>query len=173
MQNIEFKAELRDMALARAQAQALGARLISIVEQRDTYYKLPDGRLKKREAKGEPTEWIFYHRPDRAGPRMSHFTLYSDDQARLKWGTASLREWVTVRKRREIFMIENVRIHLDEVESLGCFIEFEALCSRKWNVKRCHEEIADLRSAFAPILGEAISGSYSDLVDRLARVREL
>lgn len=172
MQNIEFKAELRDIALGRAQAQAIGARLISIVDQTDVYYRLPDGRLKKRDVRGEPTEWIFYHRPDRPAPRMSHFTLYSDDQARLKWGTSNLKEWVTVRKRREIYVIENVRIHLDEVDELGTFIEFEAMTSRRWSVKKCHEEIADLRQAFGPIMGEAISGSYSDLIDRLARVKE-
>ena len=32
-----------------------------------------------------------------------------------------------VRKRREIALYENVRIHLDEVEGLGTFVELEAV----------------------------------------------
>ena len=45
MQNIEFKAELRNLEAARAQCKALDAQRIGLLRQTDTYYKLPDGRL--------------------------------------------------------------------------------------------------------------------------------
>jgi len=167
MQNIEFKAELRDLSLARARCQSLDATFVRILQQTDTYYKLPDGRLKRREVPGEPIEWIFYHRSDRPTARMSHFMLYSDEQARTRWGVLPLREWMIVRKVRELWTLGNVRLHLDVVEELGSFIEFEALVSRKHDVKTCHEQIASLREAFAPILGEAIGGSYANLLDQL------
>ena len=79
MQNIEFKAELRDLEAARAQCSALGAQRIGLLRQTDTYYQLADGRLKRRKAPGEPTVWIFYHRPDRTGPRMSNYSLLTEE----------------------------------------------------------------------------------------------
>lgn len=169
MQNIEFKCELRDLVAARAQCRILGADRIGRMTQLDTYYRLPAGRLKKREVDGEPIEWIFYHRSDRLTPKMSHFKIYSEEQARLRWGLVSLRQWLCIRKRREVYLKENVRIHLDEVDRLGTFIEFEALVSPKFNVRICHEQIGRLRAEFAPVLGEVISGSYADLLDSLLR----
>ncbi len=169
MQNIEFKAELRDLELARAQCRTLGANFVRTFEQTDTYFKLPDGRLKRREVPGEPIEWIFYHRSDRPTPRMSHFMLYSDEQAKARWGVLPLREWLVVRKTRHLWLLGNVRIHFDQVEELGTFVEFEAQVSRKHTVKVCHEQIATLRQAFGPILGEAIGGSYVNLLDQTKR----
>ncbi|MHC4217146.1 MAG: CYTH domain-containing protein, partial [Planctomycetota bacterium] len=121
--NIEFKAELRDRSAARQQCHQLGAERIGQVEQTDTYYRMPDGRLKKREAPGEPTEWIYYHRRDIVRPRMSSYAILSDSQAKRRWGSHSLRAWLKVAKKRELWMLENVRIHLDQVQSLGTFIE--------------------------------------------------
>lgn len=166
MQNIEIKCELLDIKAAEVQCQALGAVLRSRLEQVDTYYRLPDGRLKKRESKGRPPEWIFYHRPDRVTPRLSHFIIYSDDQAVARWGSMSLREWLVVRKIRTLYQLGNVRIHLDQVEGLGDFIEFEALVSSDDPMQQCHQRINELRTCFQPILGEAVACSYSDLLHR-------
>lgn len=164
MQNIEYKAELRDLDAARVQCKVIDAHYIGILEQTDTYYRLSDGRLKRRVAPGEPTFWIYYHRPDRVSPRMSNYTILSDEQARARWGTQSLKEWLVVKKKRELWMLQNVRIHLDEVEGLGTFLEFEAIVGKRFDVKACHRAIDRLRGTFEPILGEAISGSYSDMV---------
>jgi adenylate cyclase class 2 len=166
MQNIEFKAELRNLAAARRQCELLGAQRVRQMQQTDTYFRLPDGRLKRREVPGELTEWIFYHRQDRVSPRMSNYTILNNEQARRRWGTHSLKPWLSVVKSRELWMLGDVRIHLDEVEGLGTFIEFEALVSRRFDVKMCHEAVRTLRVTFGPLLGEPISKSYSDLVEQ-------
>jgi adenylate cyclase class IV len=163
MRNLEFKAELRHPAAARQQCRALGAERLGRVAQIDTYFKLTDGRLKRREAPGEPVEWIYYHRPDVASPRVSDYSILSDDQARRRWGTHSLRPWLVVAKTRELWMIENVRIHLDEVEQLGSFIEFEAMVDDHHDLSACQALLARLREAFSATMGEPISASYSDL----------
>ncbi len=90
MHNIEFKAELRDLIAARQQCKLLGASRMGILRQTDTYFRLAEGRLKRREAPGEPTEWIFYHRRDIVRPRMSDYAILSDSQARRRWGSQSL-----------------------------------------------------------------------------------
>lgn len=163
MHNIEFKAELRDPVAARRQCQLLGAERIGDLRQTDTYFRMHDGRLKRREAPGEPTEWIYYHRRDIVRPRMCSYSILSDAQAKRRWGTRGLKPWLTVRKTRELWMLDNVRIHLDDVERLGRFIEFEAVVSRKHDVQACHERINQLRQTFGPTMGEPVGPSYSDL----------
>src|SRR5204863_2522791 len=121
---------------------------------------LADGRLKRRQCSGEPVEWIFYHRPNRISPRMSNFTILTDAQARRRWGTQSLVEWLKVVKTRELWMLQQVRIHLDEVEGVGTFIEFEAKVSRQFDVKECRQAIAELREVFTLVMGEPVSASY-------------
>ena len=164
MQNIEFKSELRDISLARPIVKRLGATHIATLEQTDTYFRIASGRLKKRECVGEPTEWIRYDRPNRPGARMSTFTLYSEQQALERFGTEPLPIWLTVKKTRELYMLGATRIHLDVVEDLGTFLEFEALVSRSNPVAKAHESVARLREALGPVLGEPISASYSDML---------
>jgi adenylate cyclase class IV len=164
VQNIEFKAELRDLEAARHQCELLGADHVGRLRQTDVYFRLPDGRLKKRTAPGEPVEWIYYHRPNRVSPKMSHYTILSDEQARRRWGIHSLRPWLTVHKTRDLWILDGVRIHLDEVDGLGCFIEFEAIVSEKLDVQACHTVVQELRGLFSTLLGEPIAVSYSDLM---------
>jgi adenylate cyclase class IV len=165
MHNIEFKAELRDLDLARTICRAIGAAAISSFEQTDTYYRLPAGRFKKREVAGEATEFIFYDRPDRSGPKLSHFTIYSEEEARTRFGLQPLPEAGAVHKKREVFMLGQVRIHLDDVTGLGRFIEFEAMVSPDHPIPACQKAVADLRATFAPVMGEPIACGYIDLVE--------
>ena len=168
MHNIEFKAELRDTAAARRQCRLLGATRIGLLRQTDTYYRLAEGRLKRREAPGEPVEWILYHRRDIVRPKMCDYVILTEAQARRRWGTHSLKEWVKVVKKRELWMLENVRIHLDDVQSLGRFIEFEAAVDKEHDAKSCHQSINQLRRAFGPALGEPLGPGYSDLMAQVS-----
>jgi len=166
MHNVELKAELRDLALARGICKALGATYIHQFGQVDTYYRIPQGRLKRRETEGEPIEYIFYERPNRAAPKLSNFTIFSAEQALERYGQQPLPIFVVVRKHRELWMAGNVRIHLDSVARLGTFIEFESLVSRDHSVACGHEALAQLRKDFGPVMGELIDCSYADLLER-------
>jgi adenylate cyclase class IV len=164
MENVEFKAELRDYDLARTLCAAQGATFICVLDQTDTYYRLPSGRLKKRETVGDAPEYIFYERENQSRPRLSRFTIYSESEALARFGATPLPVWVVVRKKRTLYLLGGVRIHLDDVEGLGRFIEFEAIVSAGQSVARCHEAVAALRRALAPVIGEPVSMGYSDLV---------
>lgn len=164
MRNVEYKAELRDIGLARSVCRSLSAVHEGTLLQTDTYYKIADGRLKKRETVGEPTEFIFYSRANRVDPKLSHYVVYSEAEARERFGATPLPVWVVVKKKRDLYMLDHVRIHLDEVEGLGAFLELEAIVSEKNDAGVCREVVDFLRQAFGPVLGEAISVSYSDLL---------
>lgn len=170
MLNVEFKAELRDLALARTICRAIRATHIATLRQTDTYYRVANRRLKKRECEGEPIEYIDYDRANRSQPKLSLFNVYSERQAKERFGEQELPIWLIVRKVRELYILENVRIHLDRVENLGDFIEFEAIVSRTQNVAKCHRDLASLRERFGPALGEPIAASYSDMLADAAEI---
>lgn len=168
MKNIEIKAELRDLPLARTLCAAIGATRIGAFRQTDTYFRLPGARLKRRETHGEgeeaSVEWVRYERENSPRPRPSAFTIYTDEAARERFGPDPGPAWVTVRKSRELWLLGNVRIHLDTVEGLGTFVEFEALVSRDHDEAMCHAAIAALREKLAPVIGETIAVGYADML---------
>lgn len=164
MTNIEFKAELRDLDLCRTLLRKIHATFVDTLEQTDTYYRLSDGRLKKRETKGQPTEYIFYHRENSARPRASRFTIYSENQARQHFGAGELPVVVQVIKTRELYMHSGVRIHLDLVKDLGTFIELEALITPQTPEAHCFQTVELLKAALVPVMGEMLSHSYADMV---------
>lgn len=164
MHNVELKLELRDPDLARAILRRLGSTFVISLEQTDTYFRVPSGRLKKRESPDEPVEYISYDRANSSRPRMSHFTIYSEAEALARFGITPLPVWVVVKKKRDVHMLGNVRIHLDVVQGLGEFLEFEALVSPEFHVVKCHEAISELRRALNMALGEPLGVSYSDLL---------
>ena len=103
----------------------------------------------------------------RVGSGSATSAVCTHAQARRRWGTHSLREWIKVTKTRELWLSGEVRIHLDQVEGLGRFIEFEAKVSHKFDVRECHQVVAQLREMFAQVMGEPVSASYSDLVEQV------
>jgi adenylate cyclase class IV len=60
-------------------------------------------------------------------------------------------------------MWEGVRIHLDEVEGLGEFLEFEAPVEASGEAG-ARELVERLRAAFRIGAGDLVAGSYVDLV---------
>lgn len=125
--NIEIKARTDDAGQTRQWLQAHHAVFKGLDEQTDTYFNVPNGRLKLREGNIE-NNLIFYERPDKAGPKSSHFQLVKIEDAKgLKETlTQSLGIKVVVKKSREIYYIDNVKFHIDEVPGLGSFVEIEA-----------------------------------------------
>jgi len=126
--NIELKARCSDLASARAAVEAFGARPSGVLEQLDTYFHCQHGRLKLRETAGvTPAELIWYDRSNEAKVRPSDYRLVAvANPAELKAAlTDALGIRGDVRKRRQLLMWHNARIHLDDVEGLGSFVEFE------------------------------------------------
>lgn len=126
--NVEIKARCTDHEAVRAVLASLGSRKVGLDHQVDTYFKVPNGRLKLREGSIE-NSLIHYHRPDQSGPKTSDVLLYRvDPDPSLKDVLArALGVLVVVDKQREIHFVNNVKIHLDDVSGLGTFLEIEAI----------------------------------------------
>jgi len=127
--NIEIKARLHSVDELLARARALADGDVLVIDQHDTFFHVPHGRLKLRAFTDGSAELIHYHRPDTAEPRAS-------DYVRVPVADAdALREALArgcgvigqVRKRRLLLLVGQTRVHLDRVEGLGDFIELEVV----------------------------------------------
>lgn len=166
--NIELKARYGDLARGRSTAQRLGAIRKGTLVQTDTYFKVATGRLKLREIEGAPSELIWYHRSNDASARSSDYTLYpiTDPGTFKTMLSGALGTWCIVRKRRDLYRWKNVRIHLDEVDGLGSFIEFEAVLSESEAERDAYDRLAYLKEQFGIRDADLVADSYSDLLTR-------
>jgi len=172
MRNVELKALDPDPERTLAAARALdGVRDEGVLAQRDTYFAgTREGRrLKLREERPEGAHeshatLISYARPDLPGVRVSDYALVpAPDPDALRGAlAAALGVRVVVTKRRRLLRWRGVRIHLDEVEGLGRFLELEAVAPAGSDLRAEHERVAELRAALAVGDAALCEGSYAD-----------
>jgi predicted adenylyl cyclase CyaB len=127
--NIEIKAHVADLAALTARAAAIADEGPVEIRQDDTFFACERGRLKLRAFSSQEGELIFYRRTDQEGPKESFYVrtpTASPDSLREAL-TLAYGEVGRVRKRRTLFMVGRTRIHLDEVEGLGDFLELEVV----------------------------------------------
>jgi len=164
--NFEFKARTNRL---EAQEQLLldqQPRFVGEDHQIDTYFQVPNGRLKLREGTIE-SSLIHYHRHNIAGAKQSDVLLYEHAPApALKAAlTAALGIKVVVDKRRRIYFIDNVKFHFDRVEGLGSFVEVEAIDKDgSIGVERLKAQCAQYAELLGVQADDYLAGSYSDLL---------
>jgi len=129
IKNIELKAKYADLEEAARISEALGARFDCEERQEDSFYNVPDGRLKLRRSSSLGAQLIFYRRADTSEKKESTGTRTPvPDPAEMHAILSTvLGVRCTVRKRRRVYWLDNAKINIDEVEGLGKFIEFEVV----------------------------------------------
>ena len=163
MRNIELKARLRDRGHALGVCTELGAAPKGDIHQVDTYFVVPRGRLKLREAEPGRTELVCYERPDLPGPKGCDYLLEPATAGLKALLAESLGVLAVVEKTRTLFLWENVRIHLDQVAGLGDFIEFEAVLDDTHGDADGRQKLARLTAAFELDPEARVSVSYLEL----------
>ncbi len=162
--NFEFKARIKDEQRVRDALKTLNARSIGTDHQIDTYFRVPAGRLKVREGRIE-NALIFYRRRNARRARQSAVELMllprrNSLRAILERALTTL---AVVDKRREIYFVKNVKIHLDRVRRLGKFLEVEAI-SRTGDVKKIRSQAHHFQQLFSIKAKDIVAESYSDLI---------
>jgi adenylate cyclase class 2 len=166
LRNIELKVRLASLDAARTVAQAIATERLGRQHQVDTYFRCSRGRLKLREIDGSSAQLVWYARPDEPGPKPSDYLLVpvSDPETLKAALEAALGIECVVDKRREIYLWENVRIHLDEVSDLGTFLEFEAVVGPNVDDAAASGQLEYLTERFSLASENLLPGSYADLV---------
>ncbi len=127
--NIEIKAKLRDRQSVEEIVRERADHGPELIVQEDVFFPCKSGRLKLRKFSEDRGELIFYRRIDTEGPTESEFfkAPTNDPAAMLAALGAALGTSGVVRKRRTLYLVGQTRVHLDEVEGLGDWLELEVV----------------------------------------------
>jgi len=164
--NVEIKARLNDPEHARELLVKFDAEYKGLDHQIDTYFHVPNGRLKLREGNIE-NNLIFYHRNNQTSPKESNYILYRTEQNSIlkEILTCSLGVMKIVDKKREIYYIGNVKFHIDFVEGLGNYFEIEAI-DQTGDIG--HDKLLEQCNYYLKLMeideNDLLGGSYSDMV---------
>ncbi|MDN3519372.1 class IV adenylate cyclase [Aquisalimonas lutea] len=164
--NIEIKARSRDIESQRRVAARLADSPPMLIDQEDTFFHVPHGRLKLREFGDGTGELIEYDRSDSAGPKQStYIRCPASEPHSLKAAlAAALGVRAVVKKRRTLFVAGQARIHLDEVVGFGWFIELEIVLRPEHSGTE-GQVIADrLMSELGIESSDLVAGAYADLL---------
>lgn len=167
--NVELKARDPDPSATLAAALAHGAVEAGVLQQRDTYFRAGAGRLKLRQQRGDhgtQAELIAYERADAASARTSTYRVVpvAEPEALRDALAAALGVVVVVAKRRRLLRWRDVRIHLDEVEGLGSWVELEAVAPAASDLVAEHAKVAELRAVLGMADERVVAEGYAALL---------
>ena len=165
--NIEIKARARDFGGLRSRAEALTDTPVQVIAQQDTFFSVPQGRLKLRERQPDPAQLIYYVRPDQGGPKRSDYQIFETrDAENLKLTlTRALGVRGVVRKTRYLYLIGQTRVHLDDVQGLGQFMELEVVLRPDQPDSDGQAIAEDLMSKLGVDRSDLLEGAYMDLLE--------
>ncbi|RLG72965.1 MAG: adenylate cyclase [Methanobacteriota archaeon] len=164
--NVEIKAKCQNHDYVRSALEREKAVFVGVDNQVDTYFNTSRGRLKLREGMIEKA-LIYYERPDKPGPKRSSVWLYqvSNPKPLRNLLEKALGVRVVVRKRREIYRVGNVKIHLDEVPGLGWFLEVEAADEGGLiGERRLRAQCEHYLKLFGVRMEDLVATSYGDML---------
>ena len=164
--NIEIKARIASVEALLPRAQAVAGGEPVPIEQDDSFFAVPHGRLKLRQFADGSAELIHYHRADTEDSKASDYVRVPvPDPAALREALArACGLQGRVRKRRLLLLAGATRIHLDRVEGLGDFMELEVVLA---DGQTDAEGSATAEARMVALgLGKAqrLAGSYLDLM---------
>jgi predicted adenylyl cyclase CyaB len=166
--NIEIKARVTDFDSLCRIAEQLSDTPRQVIPQVDTFFNCPQGRLKLRELNPRRGQLVFYVRQDMPGPKHSDYQIFeTSDPAGLKqilsqaFGVQGV-----ISKVRYLFMIGQTRLHLDDVQGLGKFMELEVVLYPGQMDADGQAIATDLMQKLDIRDEDLIDGAYLDLIGK-------
>jgi len=166
--NIEVKARVRDFADIKARAEKLSDTPLEVIPQEDTFFNVQQGRLKLRVFSADSGQLIYYTRPDQDGPKRSDYHIsHTADPENLKrvlelaYGIRGV-----VKKTRFLYLVGQTRIHLDDVEGLGQFMELEVVMKDGQGDADAQKIAEDLMASLGVERSDLLDVAYMDLLEK-------
>ncbi len=166
--NIEIKARVREPKALRTRAEQLSDAPVQIIPQVDTFFVTPKGRLKLRELGPKLGQLVYYERDDRGGPKRSDYRIFATEDVQGLRETLALALGIrgVVKKVRSLYLIGQTRLHLDEVEGLGQFMELEVVLGPGQSESEGMAIANDLMADLGIEEGDLLEGAYMDLLEQ-------
>lgn len=165
--NVEIKAKLSDFDEQFRLSQELCGTW-ALIRQRDVFFHCDRGRLKLRVFSDRRGELIFYQRADQRGPKTSNYSITpTDTPERLEESLGSAYGVrAVVSKMRRLFLHGRTRIHLDQVDRLGDFLELEVVLAPGDSETDGEKEAARLMRKLKINQNTLITNAYVDLLEK-------
>lgn len=164
--NIEIKARCQNPERIRSILEANNADYKGLDHQIDTYFNMSEGRLKLRKGTIEQN-LIYYRRSNSKAPKASNINLVPVEHPEKLHALLdnALGTKVVVDKEREIYFIDNVKFHIDQVKELGSFVEIEAIDEDgSIGEEKLHEQCQYYLDLFDITEDQLVAESYSDML---------
>ncbi|XP_021363879.1 uncharacterized protein LOC110457100 [Mizuhopecten yessoensis] len=164
--NVEIKARLQDVEGVRKISSELSQSSGETLIQEDVFFFTPNGRLKLRTIKDVRSELIFYDRPDKIGPKFSDYskTEVANPESLKETLRQALGIKGMVRKVRKLYMVGQTRVHIDNVEGLGDFMELEVMMQEGQTAEEGQKIAEDLMDKLGVKQSDLLSGAYMDMI---------
>lgn len=144
---------------------------MDVISQEDIFFNTPQGRLKLRIFSNDRGQLIYYIRPDQEGPKRSDYHIFhAADPASLRrvlelaYGIRGV-----VRKTRYLYLIGQTRVHLDDVEGLGQFVELEVVMQEGQSDTEGQAIAEGLMVNLGIEKNDLLEGAYIDLLESSAK----
>jgi predicted adenylyl cyclase CyaB len=165
--NIEIKARVSSLEEVELNAASLANSGPLHILQEDFFFNVPQGRLKLRKFDPSHGELIYYEREDTLQPKESFYlrTATAEPDALVATLRAALGLRGVVRKRRSLYLVGQTRVHLDQVEGLGDFLELEVVLQHGQSLESGVQVAYDLMQALGVSPDTLVPGAYIDLLE--------
>lgn len=165
--NIEIKARVQNFAEIRSRAEALSDVPVQVIPQEDTFFYTPRGRLKLRQLGPDRGQLVYYERVNQSGPKRSDYRIFeTSDPDELKATLAmALGVRGVVKKVRYLYWVGQTRLHLDEVDGLGRFVELEVVLCPDQTEQDGQAIAEDLMRKLGIQAADLLEGAYMDLLE--------
>jgi predicted adenylyl cyclase CyaB len=164
--NIEIKAHARAPAEIRSRAEALSGSAAETLQQEDVFFNVDRGRLKLRRLRDDYGQLIYYERVDQVAAKRSDYylaeTSHPEDLLQVLKLAYGIRG--VVRKQREIWLVGQTRVHLDDVEQLGHFVELEVVLTPGQSNSQGEAVAGRLMEALGIDKRDLLDGAYIDML---------
>lgn len=170
--NVEIKARVAQPSRLLDDVLEIADRGPTVFAQDDTFFACPSGRLKLRMFSETAGQVIFYRRDDLAGPKLSEYVIASTDEPDALRAVLTLAYGAVgrVRKTRTLCFVGETRIHLDDVEGLGHFVELEVVLAPEQTIAQGQAIAEDLMRRLSIAPSTLVQKAYVDLIaDKAAR----
>ena len=166
--NIEIKARVRNLDDLRRLAEELTDTPVQVIPQEDTFFYVPKGRLKLRQLRPDLSQLVYYERPDQNGPKRSNYHIFETNNPEGLKTALSLALGIrgVVRKKRFLYLAGQTRIHLDDVEGLGQFMELEVVLRDGQSDAEGQAIAEGLMTALGVGKEDLLEGAYMDLLEK-------
>ena len=165
--NVEIKAVLRDREGVENLVRDRADHGPELIVQEDVFFPCEEGRLKLRTFSRDRGELIFYRRVDTEGPTESEFfkASTSDPEAMAVVLGAALGTAGVVRKRRTLYLVGQTRVHLDEVDGIGPYLELEVVLEPDQSSENGAAVARELMATLGISAEDLEANAYIDLID--------